>query len=483
MQHFRITPFFYLEICPLFLLIGIALIFNFNGLYGQDAHEYLSLCRKLNEFFETGKNFSSPWFPIFYPLAGLIVSKILRSDIIAMQVVSMISWVMAFHYFRKLMRQFFGEEKLTIPYSLLFFAFSPYILRFSLLSMSDSLCLWFLIAAYDHTFRTYKKFSPPNLIAASLYAGMAMASRYLVVIILALPLILLAISILKLPRKEWWWLFIFAVLIIIPLLPDYLITHRILFFRLDHGRLFFNYASDAYQWNPVNFFKASFSSTDGLQHYRQWNILFVFFNWFHPAYFFPGIFLRLFIRKEDFQKPEIRWLTVVVIGYAWYLAGLRYQNMRYLILTFPFILVILFPAFRRAIEFLKMKISFQIILFFVMIIQLSLFAYSSKPLYDLNHAEKEMAVTLKKFPGKTVYTCSVTGALRSYGVPNNIFDLYLEKIDRVEPSSLLLFNEAYFPPHFADKNPMINYNFIRSNYHLHALTNFSSGWTLYEIEN
>jgi hypothetical protein len=60
------------------------------------------------------------------------------------------------------------------------------------------------------------------------------------------------------------------------------------------------------------------------------------------------------------------------------------------------------------------------------------------------------------YPGKTIYTCSITGALQSYPWNNHVIDLYFTVPTAVEPGSLLLFNYPEFSNHFAASNPMLD---------------------------
>src|SRR5882757_7658565 len=90
-----------LAVCLFLILILVAIIFQFNGLYGQDAHEYLRLSRALNDYFKNGIALAHSYFPIFYPLTGLLFSKFMLNDIVAMQLVSMLSLVTSFLYLKK----------------------------------------------------------------------------------------------------------------------------------------------------------------------------------------------------------------------------------------------------------------------------------------------------------------------------------------------------------------------------------------------
>jgi hypothetical protein len=228
-------------------------------------------------------------------------------------------------------------------------------------------------------------------------------------------------------------------------------------------------------WSVVHFFRDHFENADGAQQYPYWNILQVWNNIWNPAFLFCGIIFLFFIRKQDFAQPERKLVTFIITVYALFIAGLPYQNNRYLILTFPFALLFLFPAFTRItyrIGVIFSRKSYQaLFIFLIFAIQLILFFLSFQSIY-----------TLKNFPNQTIYTASMNGALESYDVKNDIIDLMPSKISAIDSNSLLLVSESYFQQHWANQNPMINLNWIRQHSHLTTLQEFPQGWTLYAIK-
>ena len=51
---------------------------GFNGLYGQDAHEYLRFGKALYQFFLTGTNPGDYIWPVNFPLYGAIFSLFMQ---------------------------------------------------------------------------------------------------------------------------------------------------------------------------------------------------------------------------------------------------------------------------------------------------------------------------------------------------------------------------------------------------------------------
>ncbi len=80
-------------------LVLVSILLNFNGLYGQDAHEYL---RQSKAFFALWNHgvvspaaIGDTEFASGYPVTGTLMRYMVRDPIIAMQVVSWVSFVAA----------------------------------------------------------------------------------------------------------------------------------------------------------------------------------------------------------------------------------------------------------------------------------------------------------------------------------------------------------------------------------------------------
>jgi hypothetical protein len=86
------------------------------------------------------------------------------------------------------------------------------------------------------------------------------------------------------------------------------------------------------------------------------------------------------------------------------------------------------------------------------------------------------------YPRRTLYTFSIDGALKNYGVENKIINLWSEKISLAETNSMVLFNENKFKFQWEKRNPMINWNFLKENYRLIKIETFENGWELFEIK-
>lgn len=470
---------------PLLFLV-VAYVFQFNGLYGQDGHEYLHLTNAINEFFKGGNFYQQSSFPLAYPFLAWVISRTGINEVFCLQFLSAFSFLVAIIYLKKLIEWIHGEAKNATLFIFLFFIFSPYIMRFSVLVMSDMMATALLLICIFHGLKYSAQFKTRDLLILNCTGIVAVETRYACFI----PLTILFFYILfshvdkKTPPS------VFQILsAIVPnavlLIADFLLRHVLLFWKLENGKFTLAYAVDRNSWTLTHFFQNHFQNADGAQQYSTWNIFQVWNNIWHPAFLFCGILFILFLRREDFTSPASRLMVAIVIIYASFIAGLPYQNNRYLLLTFPFVLVFLYPAFQRIVYHPKVisagrtvKISLIALIFAAQII---FFVLSIQSIYQLNQTEQQIASSLKSFPGQTIYTASMTGALESYDVKNKIVDLMQSKIDSVDSNSLLLVNESYFVSHWTNQNPMIDLDWIRQHHQLTPVRNFQQGWSLYEI--
>lgn len=475
-----ISSDYWIPFLLLLCLLLVSCLLPFNGLYGQDAHEYLRLTGALHAYFDRGIPLAHSYFPISYSLVAWLFSKAIGNDIVALQLVSMVALAAAFFYMKKLSSLLFGEMATSNLYLLTFFFLSPYVLRFGLLSMSDMLCLFFVIAALYHCLRYVKLHSPMDAGLFSLFTGLALSTRYAVMILLLFPAVLLFSAVL---RGRDYQAAIFLLLFCCALLPDWIIRGRILFLQREDGHFFIDYASNAYAWSAKNFFRSDFQNADGSQHYSAWNIAVATYNIIHPAFLFAGIVLLLFLKRKDFAPAAIRMLAFMVLAYGLFIAGLHYQNNRYLLQSFPMVLLIFYPAFRRVETKYLTEIRTRWLLFaMITVIQLTLFIFSFQKIYSINRTEREIASSLETYAGQTVYTCDMVGALSSYHVKNPVIDLYFNRVTEPLENSLLLFNYDYFSQHYKSKNPMLNWDTFHDHFRLRVLRSYPDGWVLYSIE-
>ena len=106
-------PYPYLLIGFSILVVIVLQIIDFNGLYGQDAHEYLRYTKHLKNSL---LNFEKPdnyFWPVIYPLIGLLVSLISFSEMFGLQLISIVAYVITAAYIIKTLNLLYKESSLV----------------------------------------------------------------------------------------------------------------------------------------------------------------------------------------------------------------------------------------------------------------------------------------------------------------------------------------------------------------------------------
>lgn len=466
-------PFLVLGLILFGILLLIRVISGFNGLYGQDSYEYLRFSRRLTEFFTIGRNPGDYFWPVNFPLLGTILSLIIKNNMIALQLISMLSFIFTAIYTCQLIQLIYPDTKTEAFFYLpLFLILSPFLFQTAFLVMSDMLAVFLTTAAIFHVLRCRREFRRIDFFLAVFLAASAVMTRYAVAVVLIIPSVLLAISFLK--RFRFADLLLGLLIIAFCLSPHLLIKGANSTQFIGHEWL--------RSWSIKNWVLSEFTTIDGYQNYRFPNLLYGYSNFYYPGFFFIGIVLLFFIRKNVFHRENFILASTAVL-YALFLAGIPFQNMRFLLLTFPLAIVLMFPFFQRFRQKVLTKNgllwSFAAV---VILVQFALIYKYSLGIYRANQVEKEIAGTVLIYAERPIYTFAIDGALRCYGIDSDdIVNLWYDKLDSVKISSLVLFNEGKFRRQWQDKNPMINWQFIHDNYNLEKLETLPEGWELFLV--
>lgn len=84
-------------------LLGFRFLIDFNGLYGQDSHEYLRYTCRLLDFWTSGSNPGDYFWPMNYPFYGSFLALIIHPVVFALQLLSMLSLVFTSVYLYRLL--------------------------------------------------------------------------------------------------------------------------------------------------------------------------------------------------------------------------------------------------------------------------------------------------------------------------------------------------------------------------------------------
>ena len=465
-------PKYSLYCFPIFVWAIAYFCFSFDGLYGQDAYEYLRYTKMLKLFFETGQLPGDYFWGVYYPIFGSLLSFIVPNPIVALQLISTLSLSITALYIHKTIQLLYHSEKNAFIYTVLFFVLSPVVFKMGLLVMSDMLSTALTLLSCYHFLKYYKLENRKNIYFAVIFGVVAVLTRYACVV-LVFPFAIYSLFIIT-KRKQFSHFFSLLFISVILALPHFFIKSQNPTAFLNHTWL--------QEWSAMNFFKHSFDTPDGIENYSLPNILYAFSSVFHPRYLFPGIvFLLFFIVK----KPRVQYTFLFLIAYSLYglfLAGIPFQNSRFLLIAFPFLIVLFYPCFILILETGIIKKNKMSLLILVAIVQLSLCIYSLKTVFALNLFEKQIAIELKPYQNNTLYSFDVDIALKGRGIKFDYKNLWVKKYDSFQKNALVLFHPTKFKEQWKDKNPMLNWETLLTESKLKKIKNLPEGWVLYQIQ-
>lgn len=475
---------------PLIALITVVIIlqtvvicyYNFNGFFGQDSYEYLRITRSLNAFYTTGTEPAYTVYPIMYPIVCSIVNIFIPDTMVAMQLVSIISLVAATIFMVKILKRWSDVTAAIHLYVLLFFVVSPYLLRFSIIAMSDMFCIamWLASLFYSLKFESGKKMR--HLLLATLFAGIAVITRYPAAVMLLLPVWICTKTIIS--TKKYYYLLLVLMVALICTIPDLVIRQRFIFWNIGNHEPAFSYDFFANQFSINNLFQRNFYNIDGHQHYDTPNIIFGLFQFFHPAFIFCGlVFLLLLFKKHNRHSYTIP-IIIVVLLYTLFIGCNPYQNNRYLMFALPAVLLVYYLPFSRLIMRFNIKgtIAYLAVLI-VFIIQILLFTIGFRATVQMNKSEAVIAKYVHQLPVLPVYTLGIDGALSAYNPEIEIINLYNTTLtENNTVQGYILYNNIDFPKQFAGLLPETNFQFLKSRNRLRQIENFTDGWVLYQID-
>ncbi len=464
---------------PLVLLIAFPLVFllfvrygyQFNGLYGQDGHAYLRYTKELQIWFFANTTLSYFIWPIIYPLIGAFLSLVFGNEMLILQLISALSLSGVCYYTYKLHEVKKNKQRL-IPYFFLFLCLSPIMLKSSIVIMSDMLCLFFIMGAWFYSFDYKKTSALKSVLIASIFSAFAVTTRHVAPLLLIVPMVVVLQVMFK--NRLWVHLIIGGLMVVSIIAPQ-------LWIKSDELTKAFNH--DLFQEISIrNLFKREFTTAAGTNRYLLPNILGVLYPFVHLLFYLPGVIVLYFFQpKKDISKRKYLWIGLGI--YLLFLAIVPYQNKRFLMLTMPFVAMILAPSFTRFYKVIKKRYQVQTLFTVVVIfIQLGVFTYTFNNVYQRNILEQKTAQVINSYPNKTLYGFDLDISLPSYGCNKEIKNLWKDVYPKFRKGSLLLFNVEKNRVQWKDKNPMINWQNLITNYNIIKLNDLGNGYILYEIQ-
>ncbi|WP_299438759.1 hypothetical protein [uncultured Aquimarina sp.] len=462
------------------VLFGILLFFlfvvrnfGFDGLYGQDAYEYLRYTRALITYLQTGAHPGDYFWPLYYPIIGALLGYIAGHETLILQLISLLSIGVIAIYIKKIIDLVYPSKSYAVLYILLFFVLAPYVLRIGLSIMSDTLSSCFIVVSYFYGIKYIKQGLIKTLYLTAIFAVMAVMTRYGAGVVL-LPLFILVIYQLFKDRSHLIHILPILIITLTITIPHLIVRNNNTTAFLEHNLLI--------NWSFKNIFSSVFVISDGTLKYKFFNLIYSGFNIVHPIYLFCGFIFLFFTRRVDLINKWSLFFGIVILSYAFFLAGIPFQNKRFLLLSFPFVVLFFFPVFIRISSKEFVKKHQHIFLICIFLFQGIFITRAFIPLIERVDFEKEMILLMKPHQDNTLYSFDIDIALQGRGLNFEYKNMFLKQYFDFKSSDLVLFNPTAFEKQWKDKNPMINWNYLQKHYKLKAIIEGPKGWKLYQIQ-
>ncbi len=454
------------------MFIIVRFVLKFDGLYGQDAYEYLRYTNEMYSFFENGTLLGDYFWGLGYPFFGCLFNFLIQNTSMALQLVSIVAALVSWIYIDKIIELIYNEKPNYLV-SFLFFTLSPIVIIHGFVVMSDMLACCFSVMAVYCLLHFFKHSKNSSYILGLLFSMLAFQTRYASIVILLLFLSITFIKIIK--SKNYKLLFYSAVIVVTTSIPHFLLRSNESFKFLSH-HLFTD-------WNPIHLFQNTFITADGLGHYKFINFVFIFFSFIHPQFLAFGLIILVISLKYKFKlftgnKVQNRLFYSLII-YAFFLGGIPFQNKRYLLASFPLIILFFYPIVIQIFSVLKTN-KWHIIV--IVITQLSFTLYFGKMFYQRNQLEQTMANDLRIYSGKTIYIFDMDIALKGRNVQLDYQNIWYKEYASFNKNALVLVNGAQLEKQWIGKNPLINWNKLKIYGNLKILKTYADGWNLYKIQ-
>ncbi len=459
----------YLEIIlygiPILLFLVLTIVFGFNGLFGQDSHAYYQYARELNLFFKTGQEPGFFYWPKLYPFLGAMIGNIGIPILMGMRMISLFALLGVMFYSNKIIREIYNKDgKLWLFIGM---ALSTYFMRGGMLVMSDMLATFLVVYCYWNFIRFMKLPQVIPFVVMVVTAGLAFFVRYPTLPIVFIPILVAVFVGLRKLRYSWLIAVLFLVAILIAL---FIYTS---FFQSVLND-FFN------RWSFQHIFSRSFNDKDG--QFKHWvpNIVYIFGNFFHIGYLAVGIMLIPFYEKMKGLS------LILLIGTGCYLAfltGFSTQNYRFLMLSHPLAIIVLFPMFLKLWNWLKQYKIHRLFVIGLVVFNSMFFSYSFGKTYQVHQNEKVIAEAIKNLHSqRPIYSFYVDQSFPSYGIENEVRNLYLDEYQIFEKGSLVVFSPSQFEKQWEGTNVMNNWKNLSEKHELEEVVVLSNNWKIYRIK-
>ncbi len=442
---------------------------HFAGLYGQDAHDYLARARDWHGWLLGGPRPEPSLHPQAYPFAGAVLGFVVGSEWRALRIISALAFLGVVQLVHAEARRRMTDEQAAASITLLGVAASPFMLRHALFAMSDMLCVFFVMMAYHQALLFRLDGRGKRTLITALSAGAGLATREA-----SAPLFLvIGLHILFSIFKHGAWRAALA-----GLLGKGALALLVFVLLGRSGRSVWDHPW-LLAWSPLNFFRRSFHTIDGFSEHPLPNLVHALFPLAHPGFLLPGLLLLFFLRPADAKDDGVRLAAGAFSAYVLFIAGIPFQNDRFLLLVQPLVVMICLPAFGRSWR--AVRHGWWLIVPVMAVLQFVLFIYGLRTFVRAAEEERELASLVRSHRERPLYQFSLGPALATYGVRGPLVDLWSNDVDHFPAGSLLLFNAKAFGAQWKDTRIMGAWEAAEAQRPT-LIAERDDGWALYRFD-
>ena len=447
-------------------LLGLAWV-GFDGLNGQDAYDYLRLSKAWSAWPGGGPRPVLSEHPHGYPLVGALLGPVLGGEAIALRLVCVVAFIALLGMVHALVKGFVPGRWSTV-YVLLACGLSPFLLRASLVVMSDVPALASLFGSFLMTVRWHRGGRVGHLLLAVALSLLSLAFRLAALPMLAVLGCWWAYGLWKVlpPRARYLWI---TAITVVAAVAAILLWEHI-------GRE--GLLSD---WSFMNLFRRELRSDDGLLTYTLPNVLRALLVLVHPGFLTMAVVLLPFVQRQDLKDPVIGMAVLLALVYLVFVAGMPYQNDRVYLFAQPFLAVAYAPAFQRVIArssgpIARLRRTWPLLV----VVQAALFVRAMVPFVQQARMEHEVADELRRLGAGQVYTHGMGAALDELLPDANVIELWYGEIGAFTPEAYLVVRPRDLERQWGGLPPAVNWERAREQ-GLDVLAEREDGWCIARV--
>ncbi|HEY0976710.1 MAG TPA: glycosyltransferase family 39 protein [Flavobacteriales bacterium] len=442
---------------------------GYQGLNGQDAFDYLRIAEAWTAWWAGGTKPVMVEHPHGYPLMGALLGKLFGSELTGLRIISLVGLMVILAVVFGLLRRVFPEERVRVgPFVLLSVALSPFLLRYAMVVMSDVPAIALVLGSFAFTVRWVQHRRVAHGLLAVLFAAGALAFRLAVVPVIAVLGCWWMQAVLRWSGRTWMIVSFGGVAALVVAYAGGL--------GATLGQ-----EGPLADWSLLNFFRTELHSDDGVLRYTFPNLLYVAGVVVHPGFLPMGLLLLPFVKRTDGDTLLARAALTVVLGYLLFIAGMPFQNDRVLLMAQPFVAVLLFPAFGRAMAFLQAKgVEPVIAIVLFALLQAGLFVRATLPFIQQARVERELARELNAIGAVSIYTHGMGAALGHYCPKAEVTELWYAPLGHFTAGAFVVVHPSNLEQQWKGRPPATNWERIQAQ-GIEVLRQRADGWTIGRI--